>query len=346
MAYEPIKYKGKTLTLHKSKIAPKIGGKTILANSVWEYVALWLKREHQEKALFNWQQAEHFYKASKLLPKTSAPLPLYYCFLNASKALLLVKNISFSDRHGITGNKKEGKVSLINEIVVFKGGGILPELCKYFEESAQRETYSLKELLYNLPYLHRAYMLTYTSQKELFIPLFNPMFVRKCRSKEAWFCAELKGKDATGNVISKLPAGFEKDQGVTDKFIIRRKKRFKWNGRQQKNIVESLKKYHKKIRQHAYYINGNQRLWYLKRTGGFTDYIRRTSTTITFATMHRLSELARYSPENLAKHLDSSHNWLFSEFIDLAAEQFVDEIASEITGKEFLPTAINSSKNF
>ena len=191
MAYEPIKYKGKVLTLHKSKISPKIGGKTILANSVWEYVALWLKRYHHNDALFNWQQAQHFYKAAKLLPKTSSPLPAYYCFLNAAKALLLVKKIKFSDRHGVTGSKKDGNIYLTNQIVVFKGGGILAELCRYFDESAQGEIYSLKDLLYNLPYIHRAYMLTYSSQKELFIPLYNPMFVRKYQSKEAWFCAEL-----------------------------------------------------------------------------------------------------------------------------------------------------------
>ncbi|CAH8239481.1 hypothetical protein VAEU17_5700001 [Vibrio aestuarianus] len=57
---------------------------------------------------------------------------------------------------------------------------------------------------------------------------------------------------------------------------------------------------------------------------------------IMFAAMHRLSELARYSPDKLAKHFECQHNWLLSEFITSASNQFIDEISSEITGYEFM----------
>jgi len=57
--------------------------------------------------------------------------------------------------------------------------------------------------------------------------------------------------------------------------------------------------------------------------------------TITFALMHRLSELSRYDPIRLKKHFDCQHNWLISEFINLAPTQFIYAIACEITGQEF-----------
>jgi len=52
--------------------------------------------------------------------------------------------------------------------------------------------------------------------------------------------------------------------------------------------------------------------------------------------MHRLSELSRYEPITLSKHLNSQQNWLLSEFIKSAPYQFIHEIASEITGEESL----------
>jgi hypothetical protein len=56
--------------------------------------------------------------------------------------------------------------------------------------------------------------------------------------------------------------------------------------------------------------------------------------------MHRLSELSRYDPLSLRVHLDRQHNWLLSEFISVAPRQFIDEIASEITGCDFMVPGI------
>jgi hypothetical protein len=64
--------------------------------------------------------------------------------------------------------------------------------------------------------------------------------------------------------------------------------------------------------------------------------IERCSLTLTYAAMHRLSELARYEPHRLAGHLEASYNWLLNEFIAIALHQFTDEIASEITGLDFM----------
>lgn len=57
---------------------------------------------------------------------------------------------------------------------------------------------------------------------------------------------------------------------------------------------------------------------------------------LTFAAMHKLSEISRYSPDKLSRHFDCQHNWLLSDFITSAPAQFIDEISSELTGHEFM----------
>ncbi|WP_255654844.1 YaaC family protein [Caldibacillus sp. 210928-DFI.2.18] len=70
-----ISYKGKNLTLYKAIKSPNFEGKTVLVNDPWEYVEMWLKRNnHNDEALFYWQQSRQFYEASTMLPLTSSPL--------------------------------------------------------------------------------------------------------------------------------------------------------------------------------------------------------------------------------------------------------------------------------
>ena len=64
--------------------------------------------------------------------------------------------------------------------------------------------------------------------------------------------------------------------------------------------------------------------------------------TLTLMAMHRISELARYTPDVLSRHFDSQHNWLLSEFINLSLRQFLDEISAEITSHEFMPPGVAS----
>ena len=110
---------------------------------------------------------------------------------------------------------------------------------------------------------------------------------------------------------------------MKNKYIIREKARFNWN----KNNLSTFINYHSKVRKHIFYIQSPQRLWYLNRSGNIQTLIDRSSLTITFAAMHKLSELARYSPMLLGKHFESKHNWLLSEFISTAPYQFIDEIS-------------------
>ena len=338
MGFVDVHYKGKPLTIHKAVTHPHFEEKTVLVTDTWDYVDLWLRRSKKDKARFYWQQAHSFYEATRVLPKIASPLPAYYCFLNAAKALLIAKSATFSDQHGVSGHTSPGKTSLSKEMVKFKSGGILAALCTHLGEPAGNITYPLSDILYNLPYIHRAYDLTFKSCKELFIPISSPVIVRAERTHEAWLVAELTGKYADGNTLTKLPNEFERELGGPNpkSFLIRRKARFNWEPRKLTASVTRYRNYHRSLRSHLYYICGPQRLWYLKRGGNISSSIPRSSLTLTFAAMHKLSELSRYTPDRLARHFEAQHNWLLSEFIESAPLQFIDEVSAEMTGREFM----------
>lgn len=344
MAFVEIGYKGNPLTIHKAITSPHFGEKTVLVTDTWDYVDLWLRRSKQDKARFFWQQAHSFYDATRALPKIASPLPAYYCFLNATKALLIAKGATFSDKHGVSGYTKAGRAALSNEIVKFQSGGILAALCTHLGETTGGATHSLAELLYNLPYVHRAYDLTFESSAELFIPICSPRIVKSSRTHEAWFVAELQGKYAVQKSLAKLPAGYEQEQADPTKFMIRRRARFDWVGSDRTASIARYRTYHRSLRSQIHYICGSQRLWYIKRGGNIASLIPRSSLTLAFAAMHKLSELSRYTPDLLARHFECQHNWLLSEFIESAPGQFLDEISSEMTGREFMPPGRSSRK--
>lgn len=321
---------------------PHFNEKTILVTSTWDYVDLWLKRNHQNKAQFFWQQAQHFYHATSALPKNSSPLTAYYCMLNATKALLLAKNIQFGEQHGVSGWQRAGHIYLSNEMVKFKRGGILGALCQHLGETANDDEHSLQHLLYNLPYIHRAYDLSFSSAPELFVPIKNPRIVRSRTTNEAWFSAELSRRYANQNTITRLSNIYEQDQSIADRFIIRSTRRFNWIPSRKSQNLQRYKHYHNNLRKDLFYIYSPQRLWYIKRNSSVEGFVPRSSITITFAAMHKLSEMARYSPDRLARHFEGRYNWLLSEFISLALHQFVDEISSELTGYELMPPGIVS----
>ena len=344
MGFNPIQLNGKPLSIHKTRVNPLFKGKTVLVTDTWEYVDLWLNRANKSEARFYWQQSRSFYEATKLLPLTSAPLTAYYCFLNATKALLLAKSAPFSDEHGVTGFEIGNRTSLSNEKVKFKTGGILKSLSEYLGEGSGESIHTLYDLLHNLVYIHRAFDLTFSTAKELFIPIHQPMIVRSQSTHEAWFVAELRDKYKTKNTLNMLPNIFERELGDTNRYCFRRKQRFDWRPSDRDQSLVRYNTYHNVLRKHLFYIYGPQRLWYIKRSGNIASLMERGSLTITFAAMHRLSELSRYRPDLLAKHFECQHNWLLSEFIQTAPLQFIDEISSEMTGMEFLIPGRASNK--
>jgi len=343
MPAKPITLGNKRLAPQKAIMHPDFASKKVLVSDTWDYVKLWLRREKKHKALLYWEQAANFHEATLRLPNSSAPLTAYYCFLNAAKTLLSVRSIACSESHGVFGSSISERAHLSSEIVTFRTAGVLAKLCEYYGETANREEYSLSDLLYNLPAIHRAYNLTFSSRPELFIPISDPMFVKKHDTNEAWFSADISdSRYANQHWVNKLPTDYQQDNSPehldNGRFVIRRKKRFDWrHGKSHKsNNLTRLTRYHQAVRRSVMYIHGSSRLWYLKRRSDLNGIVGRCPVTITFAAMHRLSELARYNPMLLAKHLDSQHNWLLSEFIETARVQFIDEISSEITGQEFM----------
>jgi len=346
MPAQPIKYNSKELTVHKAIRRPDFNSATVLTDDPWEYVNLWMDRANHANACFFWNQARGFYDATKNLPPTAAPLTAYYAILNATKALLYSKSQAFnSSYHGVTGQRNPGKTALTNEVVTFCGGGVHAGLRQYLREPVPNRAFCLKELFYNMPFIHRAYTLTYSTEPELFIPIRKLRFVRIPNTSRSWFSAEIQGKQYHNNhVINKLPGAYERDNGFPEHWIIRKRQRFQWRtgvANKQGNL-DRLTRYHAIVRNHVCYIHGNSRLWYIKRSPVAWGYLEFQNMTMIYAAMHRLSELARYSPDQLNKHFECQHNWLLTEFIRMALDQFIDDIASEITGHDFMPVGLRA----
>jgi len=336
MAAHKLHIAGKTVRLHGSLIDPDFRTQRVLCSDPWDFVSLWLKREHQKDALFYWEQSQHFFNASKSLSELSSPLTSYYCFLNATKALLTAKKQKYTESHGVGGRSIPGHKSLSNEIVDFQGGGILPSLCAYLAEPDNAgKNFTLKDLFWQMPFIHRAFCLTYKSSTELFIPLENNCFMRKDDSKEAWFQAEINKRYINAHSAKVVKPGFEifEENG---KYFIRRKRRFRWSGREIENSISLFITYHKTIRRRIVPIYSSENRWYLKKSVTGHDTLVNSQLTLIFAAMHRLSELSRYDPIAFSGHFNVNHNWLLSEFIRTAPSQFVYGMASEITGLEFI----------
>ncbi|ERJ17479.1 YaaC-like Protein [Salinisphaera shabanensis E1L3A] len=336
MSEHQLNTSGKPIGLHGCLIDPDFRTSRVLCSDPWDFVALWLKREHQTEALFYWDQAKHFYNASLQLNEVSAPLTSYYCFLNAGKALLASKQCAIVESHGVGGHADEGRKSLENEIVDFQGSGILPALCRYLSEPDNAgKSFTLKEILWQMPFIHRAYCLSYKSATELFIPLLHSCFMRKDGSQEAWFQAQIHKRYVNSYTRRVIKPGFELFQRE-GKYFIRRKRRFRWSGHDIKNSLAQFETYHKQIRRRIAPIYSNENRWYLKKSVTGHDRLVNSQLVLMFAAMHRLSELSRYDPISLASHFNVNHNWLLLEFIKSAPGQFVYGMASEITGLEFI----------
>jgi len=337
MAVKPISVAQKRITPHKAIVEPVFAQRNVLTNSPWTFVDLWLRREKNDTATFYWEQARQLYAASTGLPMQSAPLLLYYAFMNASKALLESKGVSYVPYHGVSEARaamSNKKLSLGSLKVFIKQSGVLPSLSAYFQETESNHTHAMEDLLYNLPFIHRTYCLTYKSHKDMFFPLKNCEYVRNDATGHVYFRGELDSDVLATSVRKKLPATIIMDHDRPA--ALRSAGYVSWNHTSKASSVElaNLVVLHRALRADLHYINAAQTLWYLKTTG--QRRLRRFSPTITLAAMHRLSEICRYRPIELAAFMNGQRNWLLSEFVTRAPVQFFDEIASEITGYQFL----------
>lgn len=342
MSIKTLEINSKRITIMKPVTGADYNAKTVLTNSSWEYVELWLRRksgERAKQALFFWIQAKYFFQASECLPVESRPLTSYYCCMNAAKALLAINGsstINFDNiAHGISSARGQWTDNNIkNAQVIFNGAGVLFELSKYFGEEAKKDTIKIYDLLYNIPCIHRAFSITYTCP-ELFIPIRDIQFEIDSDMKKGWIQFQVDHRYANGNSLRYVPNRFEKVTYNTDgRYLMRAKKRFDWDihDPNRKGRLECLSKYHGTIRKDLHYIYGETRLWYIKKEiSSNTHIIKRNSLTLIFAVFHWLSELVRYNPEKFESMMKTKQNWLIHEFIDNALYQFIDEISCEIT---------------
>ena len=339
----------KEITLLKPLKYADYNSKTILTDSAWEYVELWFKRQkdsRSQNALFFWQQAKHFFLASESLPLNSKPLTAYYCCLNAAKALLCANGIDVTNiSHGITQNRHGANTSnsLEKAEVIFTGSGVLNELSRYFGENVSKTTYNIKDLLYNIPCIHRTFSITYSGSSELFVPIRNIKFVREDTTSKAWVQFTVDSRYANGTTLRYLPHGYRKITFADDPngFYVRKENaRFTWDiHASMEERLKIISNYHNKVRKDLFYIYGPSSLWYIKKDLPNNRHIlKRSSITLIFAVMHWMSELVRYNPQRFERYMESKQNWLLHEFIDKALYQFVDEISCEITHQEILPT--------
>jgi hypothetical protein len=187
-------------------------------------------------------------------------------------------------------------------------------------------------------FIHWTYCLTYSSQKEMFLPLANCGFVYGTRTKEVFFKADIQKDFPFNHAIKKLPATFVRAPAIGDR-AIRTVATLTWRkpGRPTAANIQDLINFNRALRQgELHYINGAETLWYLKTAPVGPSKLKRQLPTLILAAMHRLSELCRYDPLQLDRLLAAQKNWLLSEFIEMSPSQFIDEIASEITGYQFL----------
>ena len=305
MARRPIEVGGKPLTVHKAVSAPHFGAKTILVTDTWDYIALWLKRHHHTEARFYWDQSRSFYSATLGLPKDSSPLTAYYCMLNAVKALLLVKKVKFSDKHGVSGStigKKSSalkRMSNSRQVASFRNCvGILVKQpttrsTRYATCSTTSRSFTVRFACPSSQALNSSFQLR------------NPRVVRSKTTDEAWFCAELEGRYATLKTLERLPSYFERDTDEEGRFVDPLQEALQLGSAPKDcQFGENTNICHSALRKDVQYIHSPQRLWYLKRNDKVNGHIARSTMTLSFAAMHKLSELARYSPQALAKHFD------------------------------------------
>ena len=338
MAHKDIILKSKKIRPHKTYMEPNFEGSTVLVDDQFDYVDLWLKRHANSDSVIFWQQSRNFYKASLILPRESKALPAYYCIMNATKALLTAKGQPYTSHHGLSGKSENRTTSLSNEICKIKGSGLLPSLGSYFGANIANKEVCLMNVFYNIPFIHRAYTITFRSSLNLFIPIEDAHFVRQTNGHEAWFCAKIIDPRYTKDHFICKQRGWERDITESKDFIIRSKRRFRWipQGIPKHERIRKLTENHKKVRRDIKYIYGPSKLWYFKRNDKIDKILTWPTAALTYIAMHRLSELTRYDPQRLHKHFSCQHNWLLNEFINLACDNYIDQIASEITGQEFM----------
>ena len=348
-----LKINNRKVRLLKSHKSADYEYKTVLSNSSFKYVELWLrsqKGEKFEKALFYWRQAYTFERASEKLPIEAKPLTAYYCIMNATKALLSIHGVSMENiSHGVSSSRQNTHGSIRQDEIIYTGSGVLFELSKYLGEGPlNKTTYKVFDLLYNLPCIHRTFTITYSDMPDLFVPINNiyyDVFKNVVQDRfDSYIRFNLCQRYDINQIIRNLHNSIEKVSKENESFYLLKAR---WSypiGAKPHDIALLINLYHSKIGKNFYYISGATPLWYIKKNLARNSHlIDRHSLTLIYGVMHWLSELVRYSPDVFDKVMNSRQNWLVQEFVNMALPQFIDEISSEITGADILCPGLRNS---
>lgn len=289
--------------------------------------------------MYFWQQAAEFKKAAQVVNEYARALPAYYCMLNCAKALLECRGMKYSPYHGLSGGNAS-RSYLANEWVQLRDAGILVSLIEALTGGKPApETFNLKELLRYLAFIHRAYCLTYASIPEIFIPVTHPKFVIGDRNRQVLLTFEVSSSGyADKSSFKRIPEAFEVEyirmSGAQSRPCLFSKESIVWKSGKTKlkSNIRNLYKFHYRVRGLWDLIVADCPLWYLRKSGFTPPW---PEPAIMYAVMHRLSEIARYSPKRLINFSGTRYYWLIQEFLNGALDQFIDRIASEITGQEF-----------
>lgn len=377
----PYQYKNRKLQIGKSYTSPNFGSHTVLTDDIFTYIDFYFSGhkkamkyrnpavskpkygdERKYHYSFYWKQAMSFYCAAKTLPIESVPLLSYYSMLNAVKAFLAFKCEYIEDfvedfsRHGLFENTNTSGNDLSSIFVGRQNKGVFVLFGKKLERnfdaiwaSGKHNTVSLKKLLYNLAFIHRAFVTTYNTPRgakipELFIPVKTSPCYYKGNDSNLYLKFEIDSS-MFGVAPSSIPSVYI--NSISSKFKIYENEKFilqSTNGTKrnaQDSLSAEFKSGNDELRREFQYIRSSKRLWYLKRSSLVQpDILNLNSMLIVMAAMHRISEIVRYKPEQMEHLLSSKENWLLHEFLTLSLDQFIDELAAEITGQDIMCTGI------
>lgn len=348
MPTQAIRIKGRELKPHRTIVSPLLTTRNVLTNNPCTFVSLWLLREKKKKALFYWHQAREFSDAASGLPIRSSPLLHYYTFMNATKALLEAKSITYLPRHGVTADRSlpnPNRLDIVHEGIEIMPRGILPALSAYLGETEIQTKHNLRDMFFNIPWIHRTYCHTYRSQTDMYVPLKHCSYVVDTDTNLAFLRAEMSEDFPSRRYLSKLPASFTQDPSEGPNWIrsVATVTVTRPNNPTEAELA-GLATLNTALRRDLNYVSATQALWYVRAEVSGPPRIQRYPVTLALGAMHRLSELCRYQPIKLSKFLAGKKNWLLTEFIEMAPGQFLDAIASEMTGYQFLAPNVRPAR--
>jgi hypothetical protein len=146
-----------------------------------------------------------------------------------------------------------------------------------------------------------------------------------------FFKANIANNIPFRRAMKKLPSGLAAEPSIGAR-AIRSVAALQWRkpGRPTVTNVHELIGFNRTLRQDLHFINGAQTLWYARTPVTGPKRLNRQLPTLSAERDMPLSTLTVGLPAQWTE------NWLLSEFIQMSAHQFIDEIASEMTGYQFL----------